>query len=466
MISLTTEQQEAYDAILKGESLFLTGPGGVGKSFLLKKVYDDYTAKTGRRIAVTAMTGCAANLLGTHAKTLHSWSGIGFGKGPTAALIDRVRNFFPARKKWSQAGCLIIDEVSMMTPQLLDALDLIGQAIRRNTKPFGGIQIVLVGDFYQLPPIARLEEGLQFAFQANVWSRAITRTCELTTILRQREPAFHKILTEARAGTLSAESLAILESRRGLSWKGKARSSHGSAPNCLQAVRPTMCFTKKADVAAINDRYLARLIGDRHVYEASSPASKVPRASLEKIIDRMDREYQYETRLELVAGCQVMLIVNRNPEEGLVNGSRGVVTGFSGAGWPMVKFLNGPLEPIEIEAHVWESEDSTPVKRSQVPLKIAYAITIHKAQGASLDCALVDIGKATFEYGQAYVALSRVRSLDALYVYDLDPSAFRAHPLVQAFYRGAAAAAAAAVPAEGRITAYFGPEAPLEITDD
>jgi ATP-dependent DNA helicase PIF1 len=449
MISLTGEQQIAYDAILKGESLFLTGPGGVGKSFLLKKVYDDYTAKTGRRIAVTAMTGCAANLLGTHAKTLHSWSGIGFGKGGAAALIDRVRNFFPARKKWSQAGCLIIDEVSMMTPQLLDALDLIGQAIRRNTKPFGGIQIVLVGDFYQLPPIARLED-LQFAFQATVWARAITRTYELTTILRQREPIFHTILTEAREGTLSAESLAVLESRRGLSWKG-------------HAVRPTMCFTKKADVAAINERYLARLIGERHVYEASSPPSKVPRAALEKITERMDREYQYETRLELVAGCQVMLIVNRNPEEGLVNGSRGVVTGFSGAGWPMVKFLNGPLEPIEIGEHVWESEDSTPVKRSQVPLKIAYAITIHKAQGASLDCALVDIGKATFEYGQAYVALSRVRSLDALYVYDLDPSAFRAHPLVHAFYRGSSGAA---VPAEGRITAYFVPEAPFDITDD
>jgi len=338
----------------------------------------------------------------------------------------------------------------MMTPQLLDALDLIGQAIRRNTRPFGGVQIVLVGDFYQLPPVAR-DEGLQFAFQAAVWPRAITRTYELTQILRQRDPAFHTILTEARRGTLSDESLAVLQGRRGLSWKGLA-------------VRPTMCFTKKADVAAINERYMARLVGERQKYTATTLPSKVPRVTAEKITERMDRDYQYETELELVTGCQVMLLVNLNPEEGLVNGSRGVVTGFSG-GWPLVKFLNGPLEPISIGAHVWESEDSTPVKRSQVPLKIAYAITIHKAQGASLDCALVDIGRATFEYGQAYVALSRVRSLEALYVYDLDPEAFRAHPLVQEFYRGAVGAGPAAGPGAGaeRITNYFGP---LEITDD
>jgi ATP-dependent DNA helicase PIF1 len=436
---LTSEQEDYYDAILKGESIFLTGPGGVGKSYLLKKVYDDFTAKTGRRIAVTAMTGCAANLLGTHAKTLHSWAGIGLGNGPTLALIDRVKNFYPSRKKWRDAGCLVIDEVSMMTPQLLDSLDQIGQAIRRSSRPFGGIQVVLVGDFYQLPPVSRTDGGIQFAFQAHVWGRAIKRTCELTTIIRQKDPVFQKILKEARYGRLSAESIEILESRRGVSWKA-------------QEVKPTMCFTRKADVAQINDNRMAKLTGERHVYDAVTAPSKIPAPSLDKIVERMDREYPYEAKLELVVGCQVMLTVNKNPEDGLVNGSRGVVVGFV-SGLPQVKFLNGPLEPVAIAHHTWASEDSTPVSRTQIPLKIAYAITIHKAQGASLDCALVDIGKATFEYGQAYVALSRVRSLDALYIYDFDPAAFRVHPLVREFYSGGHTSVVATE--QGRITDHF-----------
>jgi ATP-dependent DNA helicase PIF1 len=445
-MNLTADQQEVYDAIMEGHSLFLTGPGGVGKSYLLKQVYDDYTKKTGRKIAVTALTGCAAHILGTHAKTLHSWAGIGLGKGGASALIERVKNHYPSRKKWRDIGCLIIDEVSMMTPALLDTLDLIGQAIRKNMKPFGGIQVVVVGDFYQLPPVSRDEHGdIKFAFQAAVWGRAFKRTYELRTIIRQRDPTFHKVLMEARAGELSDESYAILAARKGLSWKG-------------QPIRPTMCFTTNANVDETNDKYLAKLTGERRVYEAKTLPSKIPAATLEKIVERMDREFPYQIRLEIAVGAQVMLTYNRDPAEGLVNGSRGVVTGFNESGWPLVKFLNGPPNPIAVEVHDWQSDDVPPVTRQQVPLKIAYAITIHKSQGSSLDCALVDIGKATFEYGQAYVALSRVRSLESLYVHDLDAGAFRVHPLVREFYSGAAvkqAEAAGLAPAAERITAYF-----------
>jgi len=427
----TPEQREAINAVHSGQTIFLTGPGGTGKSFLLKVLYDEFV-KSGKKMAVTAMTGCAALLLGPHAKTLHSWAGIGLGRDSAETIIQAISRNGKKKKNW-KVDCLVIDEVSMMTPEILELLDKVGRSVRKNRLvPMGGLQIVFVGDFYQLPPVA---DKPRFAFQCNLWKDIVKKIVYLKTIHRQRDPAFQKILLEAREGELSDESYETLMTRKGLRLKG------------LQ-IRPTLLFTRNADVNTINAKELGKLEGDAVTYKVSTACERdyeleagkkdADKSSTEKPepsdyrIQKLDKDASYVADLPLKIGAQVMLITNLDQEAGLVNGSRGVVLGFGPSG-PSVKFLSLSY-PYTVKLHTWKSSDDEPVYRQQIPLRLAYALTIHKAQGASLDSAMVDIGPATFEYGQAYVALSRVRSLEALYVYALDKAAFKVHPAVKEFY--------------------------------
>ena len=429
MDQCTEEQREAIDAALVGQSIFLTGPGGTGKSFLLKVLYDEFN-KTGKKMAVTAMTGCAALLLGPHAKTLHSWAGIGLGRDPADVIISAISKNGKKKKNWRDSDCLVIDEVSMLTPDILQLLDTVGRSVRKNRDIlFGGLQIIFVGDFYQLPPVG---DVAKFAFQSDIWKATVKKTVCLTKIHRQSDPVFQKILLEARQGELTDESCEILMTRKGLKLKG------------LQ-IRPTLLFTRNADVNAINTKELMKLESDKKVYKVSTASERdhaeyCGKKDFEKLqndkpddsdyrIQKLDKDASYVTELHLKVGAQVMYLKNNSSDDfALVNGSRGVVTALRDDG-VMVQFISGLYF---VKHHIWQSDDY--VFRKQIPLRLAYALTIHKAQGASLDSAMVDIGPATFEYGQAYVALSRVRSLEALYVYDLDKRAFKVHSAVKEFY--------------------------------
>lgn len=420
---LNPEQQDAYDAIMSGKSIFLTGPGGTGKSFLLQRIERDFKAKTGRKIAVTAMTGCAALLLGPYAKTLHSWAGVGLGRGTVEELVAAILLKKKSKATWKTTSCLVLDEVSMLTPELLEKLDQIGRQVRGHlSSPFGGMQVVFVGDFFQLPPVVKGSQGA-FAFESPLWPTIVKKTIELTTIVRQKDPVFQKILNEARIGALSKESYEVLLTRKTKAWR-------------KLEIKPTMLFTKNTDVNSINENSLAKLESEEHVFEVKTIKTKYfPEDVVRMLIDKLDKDASYVQVLSLKVGAQVMVVTNLDPETGLVNGSRGVVTDFAPDGSPVVKFVKST---VVIRPHKWEADGKdSGLAREQIPLKLAYAITIHKAQGATLDCALVDVGPATFEYGQAYVALSRARSLDALYIHDIDPGAFRAHPTVKAFYEQA-----------------------------
>jgi ATP-dependent DNA helicase PIF1 len=430
MESCTEEQKAAIEAVLRGESVFITGPGGTGKSYILDILYSDFK-RVNRTIAVTAMTGCAALLIGAHAKTLHSWAGIGLGREPLSHIVSAIHKNGRKKNNWKKTDCLVIDEVSMMTPALLSLLDDVGKAVRKcYNKPFGGLQVVFVGDFYQLPPVCRAGEKMSFAFESPVWKSIVEKTYVLTVIQRQRDPIFQKVLDEARKGELSDESYQILLERKAAKWKGNP-------------IRPTMLFTRNDDINTINQSYLDRLPGEVKVFEATTEAP--PRTSPEDVgyqVQRLDKDAPYEPILRLKVGAQVMLLAQqyeergdkKEPIHGLVNGSRGVVTEFTPCNNPIVKFMNGKM--LIMKEHTWSSDDTeSAVKRKQIPLRLAYALTIHKAQGASLDSALIDVGSATFEYGQAYVALSRVRSLDALYIHDIEKAAFRVHPAVKEFYQ-------------------------------
>ena len=420
---LNTLQQEALEASLQGKSLFITGPGGVGKSYLIQEIVSRLTTK-GKKVAVTALTGCAALLLENKAKTIHSWASIGLGKDPSNKIISAMHCYNnKGLRRWLLTNTLIIDEVSMLTPEILEKLNYVAKGIRKSNEVFGGLQVILVGDFFQLPPIYREGETF-FAFESPVWNELNLKTIELTEIIRQDDPIFHKVLKEARVGNLTKNSIEILKGRILDEWT-------------KLKIRPTLLFSRRAEVEMINERNLKALKTTSQVFEAktiltASLELHMSQTDINRAIEKLDRDAPYKKSLELRIGSQVMLIYNLNQEHGLVNGSRGIVEGFSGT-TPLVLF-KGQTSAFAVSEVSWESDEVDGLKRQQIPLILAYALTIHKCQGATLDSAIIDIGPSTFEMGQAYVALSRVKSLESLYIYDLDPSAFKAHPKVLKFY--------------------------------
>lgn len=443
MDTLNAGQQAAFDAIMEGRSIFLTGPGGTGKSFLIKEVFDKLSTP-GHSVSLTAMTGCAALLLHSKAKTLHSWSGIGLGADVVPLLVGKIKKSRRAMLGWLKTDTLVIDEVSMLTAELFEKLEEIARKIRKNDRPFGGLQLIMVGDFFQLPPVSKGEDT-KFVFESPLWASMGLTTHALTEIVRQKNPEFQAILNEARTGTLTKASLKVLRKRMDLDYKSLE-------------IQPSMLFTRRGEVDSINTTHLKKLTSEKKTYTATTVFNPITQTrGLSKTspevmgaVQALDKVAAYSVELTLAVGAQVMLLTNMNPGAGLVNGSRGVVVGFerpqandddlSGAKvpaknqdtlFPVVRFKSGKQL---IQFHDWELQEFPGVKRQQIPLKLAYAITIHKAQGATLDCALIDVGGRTFEYGQAYTALSRVKDIESLYIHDITPEAFKAHPKVVAFY--------------------------------
>ena len=431
-MELNSDQSAALQAVQSGKNIFLTGPAGSGKSFLIRAIVE-WAQTHGKIISITAMTGCAALLLGNKAKTLHSWASIGLGRDSADTLAASILKHPTSKRKWKRTEILIIDEISMMSPDLYEKLDLIGKRVRGSSKPFGGIQLIVCGDFFQLPPVTKGMSGEalipgRFAFESPIWKASHLVPVVLSKIERQTDLGFQRLLNECRIGQPSTESVALLKSRQGLDWK-------------TRLIRPTLLFSRNADVDSINEKNIAALNEPLHVFEAQTRLERSPEDPtldfptgdiLERLTQRLDNDANYCPHLELCKGAQVMLLINKDIEAGLVNGSRGVVIGFRVDGLPLVQFLHG--DPIAIELHEWQSNDNPTLCRLQLPLRVAYAITIHKSQGATLDCALVDIGSSTFEFGQAYVALSRVRDLDSLYVWNLSVDKIKAHPTVTKFY--------------------------------
>ena len=459
-MTLNTDQLHGFEAIKEGKNIFLTGPAGTGKSHLIRHIVH-WAESVGKRIAVTAMTGCAALLLGTHASTLHRWAGFGIAREPADVLAVQALKKPFIKRKWKTTDILIVDEVSMMTPELFEKLDFVGKRVRASLQPWGGIQLIFCGDFFQLPPVTKGISGEmltgRFVFESPAWKAADLHPVILSKIERQTDPVFQTLLNECRIGAPSEESVALLKSRQGLDWKSNL-------------IRPTLLFSRNTDVDTINEKNIAALKKPLRMYDAATAivkpeaATTPPELSKEEVdshVMRLDNDANYCAHLELCVGAQVMLLTNLDIEKGLVNGSRGVVIDFQmGTGLPIVQFLHG--EPKTIGYHSWESTDCPFVTRRQLPLRVAYAITIHKSQGATLDCALVDIGSSTFEYGQAYVALSRVRDLNSLYVWNLNPAKIMAHPTVVKFYSTLSAAPAATLAAGGAGTSTTAMEIAVE----
>ncbi|KAF7718519.1 ATP-dependent DNA helicase PIF1 [Penicillium ucsense] len=467
-VFLSDEQLHVVEAVVThGKSIFFTGSAGTGKSVLMreiiKKLRDKYKREPDR-VAVTASTGLAAcNIEGV---TLHSFAGIGLGKEPVPELVKKIKKNQKARNRWLRTKVLIIDEVSMVDGDLFDKLEEIARRIRNNGRAFGGIQLVVTGDFFQLPPVP---EGhgreARFAFAAATWNTTIQHTILLTHVFRQKDPEFASMLNEMRLGKISPTTIdAFRKLSRPLDFH--------------DALEATELFPTRAEVENANSQRMSRLSGEVMTFQAVDSGTIQDPQHREKLLSNC----MAPMTIHLKKGAQVMLI--KNMEDTLVNGSIGRVVAFMDettfdcykdnegdfvAGgdedeedaalrarkklkpmahkeggvtvtrkWPLVSFVqpDGTERHLLCQPEAWKIElpnGEVQAQRQQVPLILAWALSIHKAQGQTLQRVKVDLGKV-FEKGQAYVALSRATSQAGLQVLRFDPRKVMVHPRVTEFY--------------------------------
>ena len=446
MSELSTEQQYAYEQFTMGNNLFITGPGGTGKTKLIHHLVEHATV-IGKRIQVCALTGCASLLLGCNAKTIHSWSGIKLAKGPIEQIVGQVMRNKCAKKNWKATKILIIDEVSMMSRKIFDALDAVARVVRNNPAPFGGLQVIFCGDFYQLPPVpsANEPETGEFCFESDKWWNVFhpEHHIELKTIFRQTDPKYIEILSQVRTGELSLENADIL--RQYVKREYDPDQYNGSVltklyPVCSRADYLNKILFDKIEETAME--FTVKKMRNCTIYSDTNKeigadvlqeCRSLTKTEEENEIDQLLVNTPCISHLQLKRGASVMCTVNLDMTRGICNGSQGIITDFVGSERrPVVKFSNGVT--IEIGPHTWQSSDYPTLAISQFPLQLSWAMTIHKIQGTTLARAQIDIGNVIFEYGQTYVALSRIQSLDGLYLAGFNPGRIKANPKVKVFY--------------------------------
>lgn len=392
--SLSEKQKVAYRNILEGKSVFLTGKAGSGKSGVINLFYKQYKYK--KHIGITSTTGTSAILI--NGSTLHSFLGIGLGTADVEFLYMNIKNKGHILKRWLELDVLIIDEISMLSPKLFDKLENLAKVVRKNDLPFGGIQLILTGDFLQLPCV----DSVKFCFEAESWYKCVNKIIYLTENFRQNDLEFHKCLSEVRINELSPESIKLLKSCQ----NNKLENEYG--------ILPTKIYALNKDVDEENIQEINKLFqkdNELQFYEYQLEY-EVLKKGFRNPEDKIKKACSAPSLLELCKGAQVMLLYNMDLEAKLANGSRGVIIDFVDD-LPLVKFLTG--EERIIDYFTWKIEENgqTIMTITQLPLKIAYAITIHRSQGLTVDYSEVDM-EGIFEDGMAYVALSRVTNKEGL----------------------------------------------------
>ena len=441
-INLSNEQHFAFNKYIQGENIFITGPGGSGKSELIKRIYN-HAKISGKDLKVTAMTGCAALLLNCEARTLHSWASIGIANRPVDELYKTIIKNKRKKYNWISTDVLIVDEVSMMSKKIFELIFILGQMIRSNYKPFGGIQVIFCGDFYQLPPVGNKEDDdtMKFCFESDYWNQTFKKEnqIQLTTIFRQSDSTYSDILNQIREGRIKKSSNNLL-----LNLVGKTLPEDS-------IIKPTKLFPTKYMVEMVNTNEMIKIDSEIFEYKISKltnlPIQSKELSSRRRAFTQSDIEQELEYLIlnspldpvvKLKIGAQVMCTINiyDTEREGILvcNGSQGVITSINNeTKLPTVKFNNSRLE-LTIPQKIQESERIPGIGISQIPLILAWAVTIHKSQGSTIDVAEVDVGNSIFECGQTYVALSRVKSLEGLYLTSYDVGKIKINKKVKDFY--------------------------------
>ena len=404
----TAMTQEAALAIMKtGRNVFLTGAPGAGKTYVLNQ-YIDYLKNHGVEAAITAPTGIAASHIG--GMTLQSFFGTGIRDELSQYDIENLTEKKYLWDRMKDLKVLVIDEVSMLSPSLFNSIDQILKTFKFNQEPFGGIQVILVGDFFQLPPVSRKSVEQRFAFQTDVWDELDLATCYLSTSYRHEDGVLLGILNEMRSGEVSEDSMNHFRSR----YNKEPSLKHSSDEECSAT---TKLYTHNTNVDTINTKELGKIDEPLKIFEAHTTGAQ-------KWVDRIFSSSLVIPRLELKKGALVFFIKN-NWDKGYINGTLGTVVDFDTFGVPIVETRDGKTIKADREEWIFEDNDGKPKGTiKQIPLRLAWAITVHKSQGMTLDAAEIDLSQA-FEPGQGYVALSRIRTLSGLKLMGLNQQALQ-----------------------------------------
>lgn len=461
-VVLSEEQNKIFSEVMRGQNVFFTGSAGTGKSVLLRQIIERLRNRSDDGLAVTASTGIAAVNIG--GVTLHSWAGIGLGIGTLEYLRQKISGNRSVMKRWRRTETLIIDEISMIDGVLFDKLEQLGRSLRESTKPFGGIQLVLSGDFCQLPPVPGRDRRIpSFAFESNAWARCFSEKDDygsvyrLTKVFRQSDQTFVNMLNALRKGKPDADiTRRFVDLARPLVYD--------------DGLGPCELFPLRDQVYEANNTRLRDLPGESRTFvskDAGGYDAYHHRISNESATNLLNKYTLAPDVITLKVGAQVMCIKNLSQGR-MVNGSMGQITEFkslqearestfsvatldfkeprenvvdklidefgSTSMWPFVRFLNGGsmlLAPVRFE--VMNVLGGVEASRHQVPLILAWALSIHKSQGQTLERVKVDLDRI-FENGQAYVALSRATCLEGLEVQNFHPHKIMAHPRVLTFY--------------------------------
>lgn len=400
-------QETALKILKSGQNVFLTGSAGTGKTYVLNE-YILYLKSRKIIPTIVAPTGIAASHL--NGQTIHSYFSLGLRDSVDEQFIANLLDKKKLQTRFKKLKVLILDEISMVSPNIFTAMDKILQAFKENTEPFGGIQVILSGDFFQLPPISQSNDSKRFSWQSPSWKALDLQTCYLQKKFRQDDNQLIFVLDEIRSGQVSQQTYDILNQRY--------------QKDLNIQFSPTKLYTHNLDVDRINNDELNKLPTGAVTYEFQSEGAKTN-------IEKLFKSALVQEELTLKKDAVVMFIKN-NPEKQYINGTTGVVIDFSKdeKQLPIVKLSNGYV--IKVEYEDWATENDkgkVSAKISQIPLKLAWAITIHKSQGMTLDAAQIDLSK-TFEVGQGYVALSRIKNIEGLKLMGFNEKALMVDPLI------------------------------------
>lgn len=402
-------QKTALEILKMGQNVFLTGPAGSGKTFVLNQ-YIDFLKQQKVEVAITASTGIAATHMG--GQTIHAWSGIGIRDALTWQEAKELATDGELHARYRRTKVLIIDEISMLDADRLDAVEQVCRATKDPFLPFGGLQVVLCGDFFQLPPVGTSKKPVRFAFESRAWQAMNVKICYLEEQHRHEDDQLKNLLNAIRSGKVTDDTYTILEERV------RALQSEEIVSGDVAKL-----FTHNADVDVLNDLRLHKIDGQAYAYTMKSWGKR-------KLVEVLQKNCLAPERLVLKVGAQVMFVKN-NFENGYVNGTLGRVVRFNEVTkMPIIETFAG--REVTVTSAEWQLSDGDEIVASieQLPLRLAWAVTVHKSQGMSLDAAEIDLRKS-FEFGMGYVALSRVRRLSGLYIRGLNERALQVHPTVQ-----------------------------------
>ncbi len=397
-------QGQALDILKTGGNVFLTGEPGAGKTYVLNQ-YIDWLNAAGISAAITASTGIAATHIG--GMTIHAWSGIGIKDELTPYDLEFISGKEKNVKRINRAKVLVIDEISMLDGKVLEMVDKVCRTIRQKAEPFGGLQVIMVGDFFQLPPITKRGDVMRYAFESSCWNEMRPLVCYITEQYRHEDEMLSGLLGSIRRNDIDESHYTLLQEQTDIEYEN---------------IEPTKLYTHNADVDAVNNAKLAELAGSAKRFIMEGYGAK-------PVVEGLKRSCLSPEALELKEEAMVMCTKN-NFEAGYVNGTLGRVIRFSAdGGHPVIQTLEG--KEITIQPVSWEMREDNKVRAEikQIPLRLAWAITVHKSQGMSLDAAEIDLSKA-FVYGQGYVALSRIRALAGLKLIGMNPNSLQVDPKV------------------------------------